>query len=267
MAEVKSRKVEFWTARRMSRVAIIGALAGVFALIPVPTMPGMTLDPAIPGFAAIYYGPFEAYWGYVVGQLIRQLVLSPGSFMINPLSFLLGTPFFMVVVAWIVRKIRYPWNILTAVVSGVAMHLVTYAIPGCVITYGWEAFPTCFVLQMIGCLIVMGVCLFIAFGGAAYMWRIRKQPMFPSRFIKPEENFSIASEKRIKIAAIVAIALVIIPYAFVLSPYSSSEFLGPPDSPLRKYIDAYLRLPITLGIGWFFWEIYKRHGEWFKQTE
>jgi len=267
MSEGSSKKVELWTARRMSRVAIIGALSGAFALIPVPAMPGMTLDPVIPAFAALYYGPFEAYWGYAVGQLIRALVLSPGSLMINPLGFLLGTPLFMVVVAWVMRAVPYPWNIPVAILSGVATHTLSYSIPGCIISYGWEVFPTCFVLQTIGVLIVMAATLVIALGGALYMWRTRKQPMFPWRFIKPEQRFSIASQKRIMIAAVVAVVLVAIPYLFILSPYSSSEFLGPPDSPMRKYVDAYIRHPITLGIGWLFWELYKKHGEWFKQTE
>jgi|GEM_PF-1106040 len=266
-AEQKTRKVELWTPRRMSRVAIVAALVVAFTFIPIPTMPGITLNPAIPAFAAIYYGPFEAYWGYAVGMLIVLLFQSPGSLVISPFAFLLGYPLLMIVIAWMFRKIKPPWNVVAGIIAGEATHMLSYSIPGCIITYGWEAFPTCFLLQTIGGLIVIGVCVVIAVGGALYMWRINKKPMFPWRFIKPEEKFSIASDKRIMAAAILAVVMAVIPYIFLLTPYSQSSFLGPPGSPMRSYVDAYLRQPMTLGIGWFFWEIYKRHGEWFKQTE
>lgn len=267
MSEGQRRKIELWSSKRMTRIAIIAALAGAFALIPVPAMPGMTLDPVVPAFAAIYYGPFEAYWGYAIGQLIRTLLLSPGSLFISPFGFLLGTPLFMIIVAWIVRAVPYPWNIPVGILSGVAMHIVTYSIPGCIIGYGWEVFPTCFVLQTIGSLIVISATIVISLGGAIFMWRSKRQSIFPWRFTKAEERFSMESRKRILAAAIVGVVMMILPYIFILSPYSSSSFLGPPDSVLRKYVDAYLRHPMDLGLAWFFWEIYKKHGEWFKQTE
>lgn len=259
--------IRLWTPRRMARIAIIGALAGALALIPVPTMPGMTLDPAIPAFAALYYGPFEAYWGYAVGQLIRMLILSPGSLVINPLNFLFGTPFFMLILGWLVRRVKYPYNIPAAIAAGVFMHMFSYAIPGCVITYGWRYLMPCFLLQMLGCLIVLSVCIVIALGGATYMWRMKRQPVFPYRFIKDEERFSVASSSRIMLSTIIAVVLFALPYVFLATPYSSDEFLGPPESILRKYVDAYIRHPMTAGLGWLCWELYKKHAEWFKQTE
>jgi hypothetical protein len=263
----KEHIIEIWSPRRISRAAIIGAFAGAMALIPVPTMPGMTLDPAIPAFAAIYYGPFEAYWGYAIGQLIRALILNPGILMINPINFLFGTPFFMIIIAWIIRIVKYPWNIPVGIIIGVLMHMFSYAIPGCIITYGWRIFPICFLLQMIGCLIVITICLLIALGGAIFLWKTRGQPIFPHRFIKEEDKFSIMSKKRVVISAIVAVILFIIPYIFLMTSYGTDEFLGPPESPLRKYIDAYIRHPMTAGLGWLCWELYKKHGEWLKQTE
>ncbi|HID90597.1 TPA: hypothetical protein EYP44_01400 [Candidatus Bathyarchaeota archaeon] len=103
--KAKPRKVDLWTARRMSRVAILGALTGALAFIPVPVMPGMTLDPAIPAFAAFYYGPFEGYWSYVVGQLIRYGIQTPDVLVINPMSIFMGTPCVMMVAAWVVRMV------------------------------------------------------------------------------------------------------------------------------------------------------------------
>lgn len=267
MSKKPARRIELWTPRRVTRAAIIGALTGAASLIPVPVMPGMTLDPAIPAFAAVYYGPFEAYWGYAIGQLIRSLIRDPGVLMINPLNFMFGTPFFMIILALLARVVKYPWNIPAGIAAGIIMHMLSYAIPGCIITYGWAVFPTCFILQMIGCAIVISVCLVIALGGAAYMWRIRRQPIFPHRFIDKDEEFSIASRVRIIASAIVAVILFIIPYIFLATPYSSDRYLGPPESPLRRYIDAYIRHPMTAGLGWLCWELYKKHGEWFKITE
>jgi len=259
-------RIVLWTPRRMSRIAVFGALTGALAFIPVPVMPGMTLDPAIPALVAVYYGAFEGYWCYVVGQLIRFLTKEPSKLVINPLSIFMGSPCAMIVVAWVVRKVRYPLNIVAGILAGVGFHAFTI-FPYCVVVYGWELTPLVFTLQLLGGLIVVAACFLIAFGGAAYMWRIRKQPLFPWRFIPPEERFSIASRRRILAALAFAIATTLIAYGVCFTPYVSPEIAGPPYSPYRLYLDAWVRHPITFGLGWLFWEVYKKNAEWLKQTE
>jgi len=264
--EAKSREVKLWTAKRAARIAVFGALTGALSLIPIPVMPGMTLDPAIAAFAAVYYGAFEGYWSYVVGQAIRMLLRNPGEFLVCPLAIFMGSPCCMTVIAWIVRKVRYPWNIPAGILSGIGFHAFTI-FPYCVVYYGWDFTPFCFMMQVIGGTIVVSICTIIALGGSMYMWKIHKQPIFPWRFIPVKECFSIANRKRIIISFICMIILAAIAYGFCFSPYASYQVLGAPESIHRKYADAWIRHPITLGIGWFFWEIYKRHGEWLKQTE
>lgn len=263
---MKKYKINLWTPRRMARIAIFGALTGAFSLIPIPIMPGMTLDPVMPAFAAVVYGAFEGYWSYVIGQLIRALIQNPGILVRCPLGIFMGSPCAMILVAWIVRKVRYPLNLLAGVLSGFLFHAFTI-FPYCVIYYGWELTPIVYPLQLIGGLIVVTVCFFIAFGGSLYIWKLQKQKSFPWRFIPPEEHFSVASKKRIIIATIVAIITTLIAYGICFTPYVSAEIAGPPASPFRAYLDAWVRHPITFGLGWLFWELYKRNAEWFKQTE
>ena len=262
---MSTRTIKLWTPRRMSRIAVFGALTGALAFVPVPVMPGMTLDPAIPALVAVYYGAFEGYWCYVVGQLIRYLTKSPSTLIRCPFSIFMGSPCAMIVVAWVIRKVKYPFNIIAGILSGIAFHAYTI-FPYCVVVYGWELTLLVFTLQLIGGLIVIAACFLVAFGGATYMWRLRKQPSFPWRFISSEEKFSIASKKRILAALIFAIVTSIVAYGICFTPYVFPEVAGPSQSPYRLYLDAWVRHPITLGSGWLFWELYKKNAEWFSTS-
>ncbi|RLE64515.1 MAG: hypothetical protein DRN53_00800 [Thermoprotei archaeon] len=261
-----SVKLNLWTSRRMARIAILGALTGAFSFIPIPVMPGMTLDPVIPALAMTYYGAFEGYWCYVVGQLIRYITQSPSKLIVNPFDIFMGSPCAMIFCAWIIRKVRYPLNLIAGVLAAILFHAYTI-FPYCVIVYGWELVSIVFPLQVLGALIVISVCFVVAFGGATYMWKARGEPIFPWRFIKPEERFSVANRTRILISTAFMILTSIIAYGICFTPYVSAEIAGPPYSPYRLWMDSWIRHPITLGIGWFFWEMYKRNGEWFKISE
>lgn len=139
--------------------------------------------------------------------------------------------------------------------------------PYCVIFYGWEFTPIAYQLNLIGSLIVILVCLIIAFGGSMYLWKAHRQPPCPWEFIPAEESFSVASRRRTMLAIVCIVVTAAVAYGFCFSPYASPEFLGPPMSPHRQWADAWIRHPITFPIGWLFWELYKRNAEWLKQTE
>ena len=167
----------------------------------------------------------------------------------------MGSPCAMIFIAWVIRKVKYPLNLLASILSGIAFHAYTI-FPYCVVVYGWELTPLAFTLQLIGGLIVVVACFLVAFGGATYMWR----------FIPPEEKFSVASKKRILAALIFAIVTSIVAYGICFTPYVFPEVAGPSQSPYRLYLDAWVRHPITLGSGWLFWELYKKNAEWFSTS-
>ena len=60
MEELQKVKKEFWTVKRIARVAILIALSGVGALIKIPSPTGTVALDSAPGyFTAVAFGPVE----------------------------------------------------------------------------------------------------------------------------------------------------------------------------------------------------------------
>lgn len=74
MEELPKGKKEFWSAKRIARLAILIALSGVGALVKIPSPTGTVALDSAPGFfTAVAFGPVEGLIVAGIGHLFTAL--------------------------------------------------------------------------------------------------------------------------------------------------------------------------------------------------